>query len=116
MAHGGSEASITVERAALAMISLAAAAIHFAVMSDHFSEYFAFGVVFAVVAFVVRRDLWGFQHLHPQDAGRPDLDQPAYPALGRKLEGVRRLLRRWFATDARHRHRRPGDLRSCFAG
>jgi hypothetical protein len=42
---------------ALAVASIAAAAIHFVVMGEHFEEYFAFGVFFAIVAWV--QALWG---------------------------------------------------------
>jgi hypothetical protein len=41
---------------ALAVISLAAAGIHFGVMADHFDEYFLFGLFFSVVAWL--QALW----------------------------------------------------------
>jgi FixH protein len=41
---------------ALAVTSLAAAGIHFAVMADHFNEYFVFGLFFSVVAWL--QALW----------------------------------------------------------
>jgi hypothetical protein len=41
---------------ALAVVSLATAGIHFAVMGDHFREYVAFGIFFAVVAWF--QSLW----------------------------------------------------------
>ena len=41
---------------ALAVTSLAAAGIHFAVMGDHFAEYFLFGLFFSVVAWL--QALW----------------------------------------------------------
>ncbi len=43
--------------AALAVTSLATAAIHFAVIGEHFADYLAFGVFFAVVAWL--QALWG---------------------------------------------------------
>jgi hypothetical protein len=42
--------SVSVAQASLAALSMAAAAIHFAVMGEHFAEYLAFGVFFSVVA------------------------------------------------------------------
>lgn len=42
--------------AALAVVSLATAGIHFAVMGDHFQEYVVFGIFFAVVAWF--QSLW----------------------------------------------------------
>ena len=42
--------SVSVAQASLAALSMAAAAIHFAVMGEHFAEYVAFGVFFSVVA------------------------------------------------------------------
>ena len=42
--------NVSVAQAALATLSMAAAAIHFAVMGEHFAEYLAFGVFFSVVA------------------------------------------------------------------
>lgn len=47
---------VPVDRAALAVTSLAAAGIHFAVMGEHFSEYMVFGIFFAVVAWL--QALW----------------------------------------------------------
>lgn len=44
--------SISVVQASLAALSMAAAAIHFAVMGEHFAEYVAFGVFFSVVAWL----------------------------------------------------------------
>ena len=41
---------VSVAQASLAALSMAAAAIHFAVMGEHFAEYVAFGVFFSVVA------------------------------------------------------------------
>jgi hypothetical protein len=41
---------------ALAIVSLATAGIHFAVMGDHFQEYLVFGIFFAVVAWF--QSLW----------------------------------------------------------
>jgi hypothetical protein len=46
------ESSASVERMLLALLSLAAAAIHVAVMGEHFAEFFAYGVFFAVVAWL----------------------------------------------------------------
>jgi hypothetical protein len=43
-------------RIVLAIASLATAAIHFAVMRDHFAEYFWFGVFFSVIAWL--QALW----------------------------------------------------------
>ena len=48
--------SISVAQASLAALSMAAAAIHFAVMGEHFAEYLAFGVFFSVVAWL--QALW----------------------------------------------------------
>jgi hypothetical protein len=42
--------NVSVAQASLAALSIAAAAIHFAVMGEHFAEYVAFGVFFSVVA------------------------------------------------------------------
>jgi hypothetical protein len=42
--------NVSVAQLALATLSMAAAAIHFAVMGEHFAEYLAFGVFFSVVA------------------------------------------------------------------
>ena len=47
---------IPAAESALAVVSLATAGIHFAVMGDHFQEYVAFGVFFAVVAWF--QGLW----------------------------------------------------------
>jgi hypothetical protein len=56
IAGAGSTSTVGIERASLAVISLATAAIHFAVMSAHFGEHFAFGLFFAVVAWL--QSLW----------------------------------------------------------
>ena len=45
-----SVAQVSVAQASLAALSMAAAAIHFAVMGEHFAEFVAFGVFFSVVA------------------------------------------------------------------
>lgn len=45
-----SVAQVSVAQVSLAALSMAAAAIHFAVMGEHFAEYLAFGVFFSVVA------------------------------------------------------------------
>jgi len=44
--------TVSVAQAFLATMSMAAAAIHFAVMGEHFAEYAAFGVFFSVVAWL----------------------------------------------------------------
>ena len=44
--------SASVERMLLALLSLAAAVLHVSVMEEHFAEFFAFGVFFAVVAWL----------------------------------------------------------------
>ena len=43
---------VSTPQATLAALSMAAAAIHFAVMGEHFAEYAAFGVFFSVVAWL----------------------------------------------------------------
>lgn len=48
--------SVSVAQASLAALSMATAAIHFAVMGEHFAEYLAFGVFFSVVAWL--QALW----------------------------------------------------------
>jgi hypothetical protein len=48
--------NVSVAQALLAALSMAAAAIHFAVMGEHFAEYAAFGVFFSVVAWL--QALW----------------------------------------------------------
>ena len=48
--------SVSVAQASLAALSIAAAAIHFAVMGEHFAEYVAFGVFFSVIAWL--QALW----------------------------------------------------------
>jgi hypothetical protein len=48
--------SLATPYVALAVISLAAAGIHFGVMADHFDEYFVFGLFFSVVAWL--QALW----------------------------------------------------------
>ena len=42
--------NVSVAQASLAALSMAVAAVHFAVMGEHFAEYVAFGVFFSVVA------------------------------------------------------------------
>jgi len=44
--------TVSVAHASLATLSMAAAAIHFAVMGEHFAEYAALGVFFSVVAWL----------------------------------------------------------------
>jgi uncharacterized BrkB/YihY/UPF0761 family membrane protein len=56
MTHGRTGLTVPVDRAALAVTSLAAAGIHFAVMGRHFSEYVVFGIFFAAVAWL--QALW----------------------------------------------------------
>jgi hypothetical protein len=48
--------TVSVAQFALATLSLAAAAIHFAVMGEHFTEYVAYGIFFATVAWL--QALW----------------------------------------------------------
>ena len=50
IARTDADPSVSVAQASLAALSMAAAAIHFAVMGEHFAEYVAFGVFFSVVA------------------------------------------------------------------
>jgi hypothetical protein len=50
IAHTNPEPNVSAAQASLAALSMAAAAIHFAVMGEHFAEYVAFGVFFSVVA------------------------------------------------------------------
>jgi hypothetical protein len=52
IARTSADPSISVAQASLAALSMAAAAIHFAVMGEHFAEYVAFGVFFSVVAWL----------------------------------------------------------------
>ena len=52
IAPTNADPSISVAQASLAALSMAAAAIHFAVMGEHFAEYVAFGVFFSVVAWL----------------------------------------------------------------
>jgi hypothetical protein len=44
--------TVSAAQASLAALSMGAAAIHFAVMGEHFAEYVAFGVFFSVVAWL----------------------------------------------------------------
>jgi len=50
IARTNTDPNVSVAQASLAALSMAAAAIHFAVMGEHFDEYVAFGVFFSVVA------------------------------------------------------------------
>ena len=50
IARTKADPNVSVAQASLAPLSMAAAAIHFAVMGEHFAEYAAFGVFFSVVA------------------------------------------------------------------
>jgi hypothetical protein len=50
IARTKADPNVSVAQASLAALSMAAAAIHFAVMGEHFAEYAAFGVFFSVVA------------------------------------------------------------------
>jgi hypothetical protein len=52
IAPTNADPSVSVAQASLAALSMAAAAIHFAVMGQHFAEYVAFGVFFSVVAWL----------------------------------------------------------------
>jgi hypothetical protein len=52
IAPTSADPGISVAQASLAALSMAAAAIHFAVMGEHFAEYVAFGVFFSVVAWL----------------------------------------------------------------
>jgi hypothetical protein len=52
IAPTNADPSISLAQASLAALSMAAAAIHFAVMGEHFAEYVAFGVFFSVVAWL----------------------------------------------------------------
>ena len=55
-ARTDADANVSVAQGSLAALSMAAAAIHFAVMEEHFAEYVAFGVFFSVVAWL--QALW----------------------------------------------------------
>ena len=50
IARTNADPDVSAAQASLAALSMAAAAIHFAVMGEHFAEYVAFGVFFSVVA------------------------------------------------------------------
>ena len=50
IARTDADPGVSVAQASLAALSMTAAAIHFAVMGEHFAEYVAFGVFFSVVA------------------------------------------------------------------
>jgi len=50
IARTDADPNVSVAQASLGALSMAAAAIHFAVMGEHFAEYVAFGVFFSVVA------------------------------------------------------------------
>jgi hypothetical protein len=50
IARANTDPTVSVAQASLAALSMAAAAIHFAVMGEHFAEYLAFGVFFSIVA------------------------------------------------------------------
>ena len=52
MPQGTLAARVSMPQATLAALSMAAAAIHFAVMGEHFAEYVAYGVFFSVVAWL----------------------------------------------------------------
>ena len=52
IARTTTEPGISAAQASLAALSMAAAAIHFAVMGEHFAEYVAYGVFFSVVAWL----------------------------------------------------------------
>ena len=56
IARTNADPNVSVAQASLAALSMAAAAIHFAVMGEHFAEYAAFGVFFSVVAWL--QALW----------------------------------------------------------
>jgi hypothetical protein len=56
IARANSDPTFAPARASLAALSMAAAAIHFAVMGEHFAEYLAFGVFFSVVGWL--QALW----------------------------------------------------------
>ena len=56
IARTDADPNVSVAQALLAALSMAAAAIHFAVMGEHFAEYAAFGVFFSVVAWL--QALW----------------------------------------------------------
>jgi hypothetical protein len=56
--------SARIDPFALATLSLGAAAIHFAVIGEHFSEYVAFGIFFSVIAWF--EALWAVAYVtHP---------------------------------------------------
>ena len=52
IARTNADPNVSMAQASLAALSMAAAAIHFAVMGEHFAEYVAFGVFFSVVAWL----------------------------------------------------------------
>ena len=52
IARTNTDPNVSVAQASLAALSMAAAAIHFAVMGEHFAEYVAFGAFFSVVAWL----------------------------------------------------------------
>lgn len=52
IARTDADPTVSVAQVSLAALSMAAAAIHFAVMEEHFAEYMAFGVFFSVVAWL----------------------------------------------------------------
>ena len=52
VARTTTDPSVSAAQASLAALSMAAAAIHFAVMGEHFAEYAAYGVFFSVVAWL----------------------------------------------------------------
>jgi len=52
IARTDADPTVSVAQVSLAALSMAAAAIHFAVMEEHFAEYVAFGVFFSVVAWL----------------------------------------------------------------
>lgn len=52
IARTNTDPNVSAAQASLAALSMAAAAIHFAVMGEHFAEYVAFGVFFSVVAWL----------------------------------------------------------------
>lgn len=56
IARTNADPNVSVAQASLAVLSMAAAAIHFAVMGEHLAEYVAFGVFFSVVAWL--QALW----------------------------------------------------------
>jgi hypothetical protein len=56
IARTNADPNVSLAQASLAALSMGAAAIHFAVMGEHFAEYVAFGVFFSVVAWL--QALW----------------------------------------------------------